>query len=494
MSEIVERFTRIRRDRPSRAIIHVPASGASVSAEALWEEALAQGRALQSLGAGEDDLIISAAGNRSGSVALVLACRRLGAALMPVDAGSSPSELRALAERFGARFAVLQSLPTALAFGGTVHPFPGGLTCAALTGITPAPDLYRGAAALKVTSGSTGLPKATLTRESQLVADTLHIVMAMDIGPEDTQIAVIPLSHAYGIGNLVMATLVQGTPMVLRDAFVPQQVQADAAAYRARSFPGVPFMFAHFASHAATLTWPRHLDHLVSAGAPLDAATARAFARAHGIKVHSFYGASETGGISYDDSPDVDVAGTVGRALPGVTISLHADDGAPSGSGRVHVASEAVSSGYAGPIDDNDGFTGGGFLTGDYGRYDPAGHLVLTGRVSSFINVAGRKVQPEEVEGVLKTMPGVADVRVLGAADPARGQHIAACIVASGTAAISATAVRRFCAARLSASKVPRTVVFVDRIPLTERGKTDRAKLEAQVRDHLDRTAESGVL
>ena len=493
MSEIVERFTRIRRDWPSRALIHVPASGVSVSAAALWEEALAQARALQSIGAGADDLIVSAAGNRAGSVALMLACRSLGAAIMPVDVGSSPAELRALAERFGARFAVLHSLMTAQAVGGTIQPFPGGLICLALSGIKPAPHIYKGAAALKVTSGSTGLPKATFTRESQLVADTAHIVTAMDIGRDDTQLAVIPLSHAYGLGNLLMATLLQGTPMVLRDAFVPQQVQSDAAVYGGRTFPGVPFMFAHFAGHAGGLSWPRGLDRLVSAGAPLDAATVQAFARAYGIKVHSFYGTSETGGIAYDDSPDADVAGTVGRALPDVTIALRAEDGAPAGDGRVHVVSEAVSSGYAGSRGENEGFTDGGFLTGDYGRHDRRGHLVLTGRASSFINVAGRKVQPEEVERVLRAMPGIGDVRVLGVSDPARGQHIAACIV-PGSTPISAPAVRRFCSARLSAYKVPRTIVFIDRIPLTERGKTDRARLEAHVRDQLDRTAESGVL
>jgi acyl-CoA synthetase (AMP-forming)/AMP-acid ligase II len=412
---------------------------------------------------------------------------------MPVDAGSSPNELRALAERFGARFAVLQSSRIANDIGGATHRFPGGLMCLALSGITPMPQIHQGAAALKVTSGSTGLPKATFTSEPQLLADTVHIMTAMDINPDDTQIAVIPLSHAYGLGNLAIAVLVQGTPIVLRDAFVPQQVQADAIAYGARAFPGVPFMFAHFASRPAALPWPRGLDRLVSAGAPLDAAAVQAFARAFGIKVHSFYGTSETGGISYDDSLDVDVAGTVGRPLPDVTITLRPDEGAPADGGRVHVASNAVSSGYAGSVGDVDGFTDGGFLTGDYGRYDHRGNLVLTGRASSFINVAGKKVQPEEVEHVLRAMPGIDDARVIGVADPARGQHIVACIVSSD-AQMSAPAIRQYCSARLSAYKVPRTIVFIDRIPLTERGKTDRAKLEAYVRDRLDRTAETGVL
>jgi acyl-CoA synthetase (AMP-forming)/AMP-acid ligase II len=163
--------------------------------------------------------------------------------------------------------------------------------------------------------------------------------------------------------------------------------------------------------------------------------------------------------------------------MPGVVVTLRPEDGAPPEGGRVHVAGPAVSSGYAGG-EDEDAFTGGGFLTGDFARAARDGSLVLTGRVSSFINVAGRKVQPDEVEAVLRTMPGIADVRVLGVPDPVRGQEIVACIVWSGPAA-GILQIRQFCAARLAPYKVPRRAVRLDRIPLTERGKTDRRRLEA---------------
>ena len=87
----------------------------------------------------------------------------------------------------------------------------------------------------------------------------------------------------------------------------------------------------------------------------------------------------------------------------------------------------AVASGYT----DGDGgaFVDGGFLSGDRGAFDACGRLTLVGRVSSFVNVAGRKVQPDEVERVLRAMPGVDDVRVVAAADARRGQQLVACIV-----------------------------------------------------------------
>jgi acyl-CoA synthetase (AMP-forming)/AMP-acid ligase II len=202
------------------------------------------------------------------------------------------------------------------------------------------------------------------------------------------------------------------------------------------------------------------------------------------VKIHSFYGTTETGGIAFDADGEMREEAVVGRALPGVTITLRPDEHAPDGAGRIHVRSAAVAGGYS--DDTRDGFDEQGFLTGDYGAWDARQHLALRGRVSAFVNIAGRKVQPEEVEQVLRAMPGVADVRILAAPDARRGQQIVACIVAdTSDDRISTLAVRQFCAARLAAYKIPRTIIFLSAIPLTVRGKTDRAALEDLVRARL---------
>ena len=483
MSEIVERFSRVRRDQPDRPLIHVPATGAAFTAEDLWRLAGRQASRLEALGLGVDHLVLSAAGNRPEAIALWLACRRLGIALMPVDAGTPAAGIGSLAGRFGAAVAIVPASMGRIDSAGAVEPFVEPLAAVRVHGVEPRPDLHAGAAALKLTSGTSGLPKATFTRESQLVADTLHIVEAMDVRPADCQIAVTPLSHAYAIGNVVMPLLLQGTSIVLREGFVPHQLHADATACGARVFAGVPFMFGYFVQHAGAARWPRALERLISAGAPLDPAMARAFHAAFGTKIHSFYGASETGGITFDDEPEVRDVATVGRPLPGVQLTFRPDDGAPPEGGRVHVAGDAVSSGYVGDGGEDDAFDGGGFLTGDLGTLDGEGRLVLTGRASTFINLAGKKVQPEEVERVLREAPGVRDARVFGLDDPVRGQQVVAAVVA--TPGVSPPDLRGYCGGRLAAYQIPRTIVLVDAVPLTERGKTDRAKLEAIVRARL---------
>jgi long-chain acyl-CoA synthetase len=304
----------------------------------------------------------------------------------------------------------------------------------------------------------------------------------MRIAPADTQIAAVPLSHSYGLGNLVLPLLIQGTAIVLRESFIPQQLPDDARRYGTRVFPGVPFMFEHFIAHPPADGWPACLEQLISAGAPLTPTTVRGFHARFGVKIHSFYGATETGGITFDGTETIHDTMVVGRPLPGVTLALRPDDDMPPGAGRVHVRSAAVADGYS--DGSRDGFQDDGFLTADYGVVDAEHQLTLLGRISSFVNVAGRKVQPAEVEQVLRAMPGVADVRVLAAPDAQRGQQLVACVVRNGDE-VSMLTVRRYCAARLAPFKIPRSVIFLNAIPMTSRGKTDRAALDLLVRERL---------
>ena len=129
----------------------------------------------------------------------------------------------------------------------------------------------------------------------------------------------------------------------------------------------------------------------------------------------------------------------------------------------------------------------GGFLTGDYGSLDVRGCLTLTGRASAAVNVAGRKVHPAEVERVLRSMERVDEACVIAAPDARRGQQIIAFVISRQDA--SAQEVRRFCAARLASYKVPRAIIFLPSLPVTPRGKIDRARLLALALEQLENGA-----
>ena len=466
VSDIVQRFARIAVDQPERPIIYAPASNVMLTAARVWQSHLELREQLSALGIRSGQLVVSAAGNRPGAIPLMLACLSLGAPVMPIDASATATDVSDFAARFGAFAVVLPQGPDLRIKQQHADP-----------------ATYEDAALLKLTSGSTGFPKAILTHESHLIADGERIIVAMGISAGDTQLAVIPLSHAYGFGNLVMPLLLQGTAILLRDSFVPSQVLVDAHGFQPRVFAGVPYMFSFLAANTPSEDWPSSLRLLISAGARLDAQTSQAFHDRFGFKIHSFYGASETGAIAYDASDELTPEGGVGTAMPGVTILVRPEDEAAEGSGRIFVRSDSVAAGYT-EDDEESSFIDDGFLTGDLGYLDSRGGLTLTGRASPAVNVAGRKVHPAEVERVLRTMNGVDDVCVIAAPDPRRGQQILACIISRQLS--SALEVRQFCAARLAPHKVPRAIIFLPSLPITSRGKIDRGQLLALALARLD--------
>ncbi len=479
MSVLLERFARVRADRGDEPLIFLPSGGHHLTAGQLWDDALALSEAFAQAGLGAGALVALAAGNDPATFVAWLAARMNDIALLPVDRTATRRELSDLMAEFGARASIVRAHD---AVDGALRVGRVGLAIDPAHGDRSSLS-YPGAAALKLTSGTSGRFKAAWTTEAQLIADGVHILQAMEIRPRDVHVVAIPLSHSYGLGTILLPLFLQGTRIVLRETFVPQQVTGDADAYNARVFCGVPFMFDHFLAHPGDGRWPATLTRLMAAGARLDPATQARFREQFGVSVHSFYGTSETGGICFDSSDDPPGETRVGRPLPGVCVTLRPFPDAGPGVGQVHIQSDAVSVGYVNDPTPDPGFVDGGFLAGDLGRFDEEGRLILTGRVSNFINVAGRKVQPEEVEQVLRALPGVHHAAVLGIDDEIRGELLVACLV--GASRPGLLAVRRHCLTRLAPHKAPRAVVWLDALPVTERGKPDLIRLRDLVQHQL---------
>lgn len=478
LSHLAESFQAVLRARGAEPLVIAPTEGRALTAQDIDQQARDVTTALAASKVTTGHLVIVSIGNAAVMPAVVLACLRRGLPLMPVDRSAPPAELRALAGRWGAAAVIVpEVLDLSPADGhdddrAVSARVPVGHGLAAWTPTRmPSPGRHASAAVLKLTSGSTGEPRATSTEERHLLADVSHITEAMDIGPRTRQLGVIPLSHSYGFSNLLLPLLWRGTPLLLRPQFVPTQVAGDILTARLETFAGVPFMFDHLARHQA-LPHLGPLRLLVSAGARLAFDTVTAFHAATGLKVRSFYGSSETGGICFDDSDALDPRVPVGRAVGSTQVELVDDEDAPEGSGRVRVSGPNVIDRYAG--DQASAFSGT-FLTGDYAQVADDGLFVLTGRVPTFVNVAGRKVQPQEVEAALRALPGVSDAVAMGVDDVVRGQALGACLVSEG--AWDARSVRAALATRLAPHKLPRVVVVTRALPLTDRGKVDRAAI-----------------
>lgn len=345
---------------------------------------------------------------------------------------------------------------------------PGGLNIAPIAGSHSTPD----ADFLKLTSGTTSAPRAIRFRAGQLLADCEHICTTMGITERDLNFGAIPISHSYGFSNLLTPLLCRGVPLVVSDDRMPRAILDGLARTRATVFPGMPVFFQNLAELTDTPALPQ-LRLCISAGAPLSRTVAEAFTSKFALPIHAFYGSSECGGIAYDAAPEPGTMeeGFVGAALRGVTIT-HPGGDEP---GPIEVRSAAVGDGYF-PEADRAALDGGRFIPGDLVRSTPRG-FVLTGRASEVINIAGRKLNPLEIEHRLLACPGVVQAVIFGVPSRTRGEDVIACIVAEGA---DAAAIQRFCQRELSPWQMPRDIWLVPAIPANDRGKISRRALAAQ--------------
>jgi long-chain acyl-CoA synthetase len=208
----------------------------------------------------------------------------------------------------------------------------------------------------------------------------------------------------------------------------------------------------------------------ISAGAPLSGEVARKFGKKFNRPIHSFYGSSECGGICYDREGTSLEEGFVGKPMNGLALEV-LDPGAEST--RVRVRSNAVGDGYF--PKPNEKKLGRGFFIPDDLLQKTGGGFRVVGRISDVINVAGKKVNPAEVEKELLRCRGVKQAVVFGRESALRNEEVAACVVA--TAEVSEAQLLQSCRQRLSGWQVPKQVFLVREIPVNERGKISRRDL-----------------
>jgi acyl-CoA synthetase (AMP-forming)/AMP-acid ligase II len=322
---------------------------------------------------------------------------------------------------------------------------------------------------LKLTSGTTAAPRAIRFRSGHLLADCVQICGTMRIGGNDVNFGVIPLSHSYGFSNLVTPLLVRGVAMVLSRDRMPRAVLDDLARTRATVFPGMPVFYQAFCEMEDPPALP-DLRLCISAGAPLPLEVARKFREKFKRSIHSFYGSSECGGICYDREARLEEPGFVGLPMNGVKIEM-LDRDAPAS--RIRIQSPAAGDGYF-PEPENEKLGGGFFSPDDLLSRTAAGFRIV-GRSSDVINVAGKKVNPAEVEAELLRFEGVRAAIVFGLESTLRNEEVAACVAASPE--VRETQLLEFCRQRLNGWQVPKRVFFVDEIPVNERGKVSRREL-----------------
>ena len=407
-------------------------------------------------------------GNHPDWPAVLLACLRKGIVVLPLERSIGEQELQNA-------LAICRANAIATSNGGET-----GVRISALKEThTSATPWTNPPALLKLTSGTTGAPHAVVFRSEQLVADCRQICRTMGITSDDLNFGVIPVSHSYGFSNLLTPLLVFGVPMILSSDRLPRAVLHDLNRSKATVFPGMPLFYQAFCEISDVPALP-FLRLCISAGAPLPCVTAIEFRKKFRLPIHSFYGASECGGICYDRAGKTTLDGFVGEPMEGVTLQQINQTGE---STQIRVQSAAIGEAYF-PEPEQKKLGKGFFVPDDLlSRHDSGWRIV--GRVSDLINVAGKKVNPAEVEIELRGLPGVRDAIVFGRKSRLRNEEVVACAVADpGT---SESSLLKLCRGRLSGWQVPKRIFIVDKMPVNERGKTSRRQLARRFSDRQAR-------
>jgi long-chain acyl-CoA synthetase len=456
---ILDAFARTRARRGGEPLVASPARRRSADELEAAAAALAERVAEETLEPGR--LVGLAAPPGPAFLEGYLALRRLG--LVPVLCDSSeptPDRLAAL-DRLGV-----------VAFLWSPRGWPQSTSTWVISRRAPAAEteLAPTIGAVKLSSGSTGLPRGIAVGAEALLADDAQLAASMGLGAEDRCLMAVPLSHSYGFSSLLLPALVRGSLLVVADDRAPLAPLAAGRALGATFFPTVPALLSALVRLAVPPEWPATLGRVVAAGAPLAPEVARAFRDRFHRPVHVFYGASECGGITYDRTGEAAERGTVGTPVDGVRLELDAE------SGRLRVRSAAVADRYL--PEPAPELAAGSFLTGDLALW-AAGEIRLCGRADDLVIVRGKNVNPREIEGVLGSLAGVDEVCVLGIDGPDGPRSVLRAVVAAPGGGLGYGEVVAWCRARLTEHKVPRSVLVVPALPRTARGKVDRAALVA---------------
>lgn len=428
-----------------------------------------------------------------------------GARLVFLNTDLGPRQLAAVCEReridlivhdqeFGATLDAAEVSCSRVIAGITDAPVDADTMDARIAAASPAPPPRpsRPPTVVILTSGSSGTPKGA-PREGGSSNQLLLLagfLQKIPLRGDDRIYIAPPAFHGWGLIVLISG-LTLGATVVLSGKFDAEATIRTLSSQRCSVFVAVPTMLQRIMSlpDSTLASLPsRQLRIIGSGGARLDPRLFATIARRFGPVIHNLYGATEASYITIATPEDLAAdPACAGRPPLGVQLAImHDGRPAPAGqAGDIYVRTHSQISRYT------DGGTRpthrGMVRTGDIGRLDDQGRLVVVGRADGMIVSGGENVFPEEVELVLAQHPAISDAKVVPVDDPDFGQRFVAIVVPADPARPpDLDALNDHIATMLARSRVPRRYVVVPEIPRTASGKVSRATLD----NLLDETAQ----
>lgn len=452
--------------------------------------------ALRARGIDRGDRILVQVEKSIGVVCLYLACLRIGAIYLPLNSAYTAKEVGY--------------------FIGNAHPAllvlpPEEITRHNISSCTM-DDLLREArqcapreriahmekndlAAILYTSGTTGRSKGAMLSHGNLASNALALSEIWHWQPDDILLHALPVFHVHGLFVALHCALLGGSTVW----FLPR-LDVDALIRlmpRSTVLMGVPTFYTRLLDHPGfTGELCRNMRLFISGSAPLLAETFLRFEAVTGRRILERYGMTEAGMITsnpYDNAGRV--AGTVGFALPGVSLRIADGDGNPLPPGETGILE------YNGPnlfqgywempektAEDMrpDGF----FISGDMAVADETGRISIVGRVKDLIISGGFNIYPKEIEDAVDLLSGVVETAVVGCPHPDLGEAVVAVVIREQPASLTEQGILDQLSGDLARFKQPRKIIFRDGLPRNTMGKVQKNILRDELKDLFIRSSD----
>lgn len=351
------------------------------------------------------------------------------------------------------------------------------------------------------TSGTTGNPKGAMLSHHNIGHNGAQVTEVLHSSEEDVFLLAVPFFHCFGCVMGIAGAITWGASIVPMAVFKPVEALELVERFGVTVLYGVPTMFV-LELEEVRKGKPDGSEYKIGtlrtgimAGAPCPVEVMRGTMNEMHCNVSIAYGLTEASPVitmtRFDDSIERRVE-TVGRALDGIEVKIADDDWKPVGTGatgELACRGYNVMLGYYKMPDktaeciDKEGW----LYSGDLATMDAEGYVRIVGRKKDMLITGGFNVYPAEIEEYLFTHPKILNVSVIGVPDPVMGEVAAVYAIAREGATIDPQEIVDYCAKEIANFKVPRYVIVVKELPMTQSGKIQKFRLRELAQAAFDK-------
>lgn len=497
LTRIHQFLDRWLQEAPDRPFIFLPDRTLSYADLGRLVDALEQ--ELREQGVRSGDRVLVVAENCPEHAALLLAASRVGAWACGVNARMAPGEVRAFADRADARIIYFTDQVSSAA---AAHATRYQVTPSRVPGLSrspvfadarvePEPD-NNPVAAIIFTSGTTGAPKGVMMSHRGVAHFARVSAQSRELGPQDKVYAFVPMTHIFGLGTVLLASLYAGAALEMRSQFEPADLLDALAHHGITQLQGPPTLFARLLQyceqHGITQPAAPQLRYLYTGAGPLDLVLKQKVEALFGQTLHHGYAMSEyAGSLHLTRMREARSDTSAGYVIEGAELMIanpQTGDAMPTGErGEIWVRGTGLMPGYFRDANATEAALreGGWYATGDLGELHADGALFVVGRLKEMIIRSGFNVYPSEVEHALNTFPGIQRSAVVGQKEADGNEAVIAFVVQDTSNPPDDAALKAHLREHLAPYKRPARIIAIDELPVNANGKVMKRELQARL-------------